>query len=282
MGNSHLMIWVLNRPCSRQVAFACKDMEEQFEIRDNRRKEMFRVDDEYLNGYSKLCGANATLVYLCLCRHSDRNQESFPSVQMMAEKTGISRDSVMRGIKKLVEWNIILKERERKEDAKWLNNRYTLLDKSVWKSKPSSIQQHGKPSRKSDLSQVANEGVSQVAHSDTKVTHRKVTHIRLAKQKVLHGNQWNELIDSFKDLNPLYEDFYRNKTERAALEHLAEKIGYEKLLATINALPEITKKPYAPKITKPSELQRDLGKLITFYKQQQNTKITKSTPNFIL
>jgi hypothetical protein len=142
---------------------------ETFEVRDYRKKEMFRVDDEYLNGYSKLCGTNATLVYLCLCRHSDRHQESFPSIQLMAEKLGISRDSIIRGIKSLVEWNIIQKNRKRKENQQWLNNTYILLDKSVWKSKPSRCEQLGEPSRK--LTE------SQVAVSDTKVTHIKETHI---------------------------------------------------------------------------------------------------------
>lgn len=146
-------------------------------MRDSRKKEMFKVDDEYLNGYARLCGTNATLVYLCLCRHADRNQESFPSVEMMAEKTNISRQSVMRGIKKLIQWNIISKERERRKDATWLNNRYTLLDKSVWKSKPSTTELHGRAKYQMGPSQVPNGGVSQVPQGDTKVTHRKVAHI---------------------------------------------------------------------------------------------------------
>ena len=68
----------------------------------------------------------------------------------------------MRGIQKLIEWNIISKERERREDATWLNNRYVLLDKSVWTPKPSSTEQLGarsqnepEPSRKSSPNQVA-------------------------------------------------------------------------------------------------------------------------------
>jgi hypothetical protein len=59
---------------------------DQFLVRDLRNKQHFIVDDAYLNGYAKLCGPNATLVYLCHCRHADRHQESFPSVQLMAEK----------------------------------------------------------------------------------------------------------------------------------------------------------------------------------------------------
>ena len=92
-----------------------------------------------------------------------------------------------------------------------------------------------------------------------------------AKPAVLRGEQWNGLIDGFEVLNPMFASFYRNKTERAALEELAGKIGYEKLLHTIQALPEIVSQPFAPKITKPSELRRDLGKLVLFVKQGKTT-----------
>ena len=117
----------------------------------------------------------------------------------------------------------------------------------------------------------------------TKSSMQKHTHKRkketitkeISKTSVLHGDQWNLLIDSFSGVNPMYEDFYRNTTERKALDTLAGKIGFDKLLATIKHLDEITSQPYAPKITKPTELKRDLGKLLTFYKQNQS-KLPKS------
>lgn len=88
-----------------------------------------------------------------------------------------------------------------------------------------------------------------------------------SKTSVLHGNQWNDLIDAFKDVNPMYLDFYKNKTERNALESLVERLGFDKVKGIIQHLGEITSQPYAPKITKPSELKRDLGKLVTFFNQ---------------
>lgn len=179
-------------------------MSDTFEVRDHRNKAMFRVDDEYLNGYAKLCGTNATLTYLCLCRHADRHQESFPSVNLMAEKLGISRDSVMRGIKVLIEWNIIQKNRTRKPNAQWLNNTYILLDKSVWKNKPSSTQQHGKPSSKNSVakSQIR---ASQVADSDTKGSHKKGSHIEgyaktsLATSKEVKIDNIDQVIKKLED-----------------------------------------------------------------------------------
>src|SRR5258706_4816368 len=148
-------------------------MNKTFEVRDMRRKEKFFVDDAYLNGYASLCGANATLVYLCLCRHADRHQESFPSVESMAKKTGISSRSVIRGVATLIGWNIISKERERKKDAKWLNNRYVLLDKTVWRSKPSDTQSLGEAeSQVTNMTEPhAKYDKSQVTHSHTKDTH---------------------------------------------------------------------------------------------------------------
>lgn len=96
-----------------------------------------------------------------------------------------------------------------------------------------------------------------------------VSRVKPIKKTFLQGDQWNQLIDLFEPLNPMWEDFYSNRTERKALDEMAKKITFDKLLATIKALPEITSLPFAPKITKPTELKRDFGKLLTFYKQGQ-------------
>lgn len=91
-----------------------------------------------------------------------------------------------------------------------------------------------------------------------------------SKTTVLQASEWRELIDSFKEVNPMYTDFYKNKTERKALEVMVEKFGYTKVLSTIQALEEVTSQKTAPRITKPTELKRDLGKLLIFVKQQQS------------
>lgn len=230
------------------------------------------VDDAYLNGYAQLCGANATLVYLCLCRHADRNQESFPSIELMSGKIGISRDSVMRGIKELVRWSIVRKERSRKKNQQWLNNTYFLLDKSEWKPKSQVAV--------SDMeSQVANGGVaksqmehSQVAVSDTKDTQyqgntvKKETHVAETSSA---GKELKEFIGFFKEINPTYERLFENTTERAAAARLLAKFGAEKMFATMRALPKLLAKPYAPRISSPYQLEKKMGELIQFVKQEQ-------------
>jgi len=103
-----------------------------------------------------------------------------------------------------------------------------------------------------------------------------------SKKEFLQGTQINELIEGFKEVNPMYKEFFKNKTERKAIDDLARQITYDKLKATIEQLPKIIGQPYAPKPTKPSELKRDLGKLIAFSKQKKSETIKKTTPNFII
>ncbi len=115
-------------PCNEGL-FLFKTMpEEKIIIRDLRRKEKFIIDDEYLNSYARICGIFATGVYVSLCRHADKEQKAFPSIKRMAAELAISESSVKRGLKKLDEHRIIVRERK----GKMLTNRYYLLDKSEW------------------------------------------------------------------------------------------------------------------------------------------------------
>ena len=102
-------------------------------VRDLRRKEKFVIDDDYLNGYARVCGIFATGVYIAICRHANKLQTAFPSIELMAKKLKISDSSSKRGVKKLEEFNIIKVTRGKNNKGRHTVNTYTLLDKSVWK-----------------------------------------------------------------------------------------------------------------------------------------------------
>jgi len=102
-----------------------------FEIRDLREKDRFVVDDKFLNGYARFLGIYAVGVYNSLCRHANRNQQCWPSVNRMAKELSICRNKVIDGLKYLEFWGIIKKERSGKK----LTNRYLLLSKRYWKTK---------------------------------------------------------------------------------------------------------------------------------------------------
>lgn len=86
------------------------------------------MDDLYLNGYAKAVSPYATLVYLSLCRHADKEQRALPSIKRIAAEFSISPTSVKKGIKELISFNLIKKVRL----GKRLSNEYWLLDKSNW------------------------------------------------------------------------------------------------------------------------------------------------------
>lgn len=153
------------------------------EVRDLRRREFFMTDDEYLNGYARHCGIYATGVYMSLCRHSNKAQQSFPSISLIAYELDISRDSVIRALKKLVEYNIITIEKVLTEKGEYRNNIYTLIEKTNWKVlKEGSSSQRPRGSSPQRLGS-SSQRPRVVADSDTKETHKKGTHITIGLQE---------------------------------------------------------------------------------------------------
>jgi len=133
-------------------------------IRDIRHKEKFQIDDIYLNGYAKICGIYATGVYMSLCRHANNKQFSFPSINKIAEELNISRDSVIRAIRKLEKHLIVIVDRPKRT----AHNTYYLVDKSLWSKR--EVADSNLRGRREQL--------REVAVVDSKVTHIKDTHIR--------------------------------------------------------------------------------------------------------
>lgn len=81
--------------------------------------------------------------------------------------------------------------------------------------------------------------------------------------------QIGEAIKQFKPINPSYKNLYKMMPQRDALRRMITEHGYEKTLATIQALPGIINKPYAPKPITPCQVEKDLGKLIAYWNQQE-------------
>lgn len=106
--------------------------ERKIEVRDARNRHMYRVDDEYLNGYARLCGVYATVVYNSLCRHVDSNQECFPSIERIAEQHGINRKTVLSAIKALEDWGIVLVKKRKDEKTKWQIRIVNMTGISLW------------------------------------------------------------------------------------------------------------------------------------------------------
>ena len=147
-------------------------------IRDLRKKDQYKIDDKYLNGYARVLGLAATGVYNSLSRHAEFNtQEAFPSEEKIGEEHGITARTVRTAIKRLSMANIVNIKRERTEQGKWLNNLYILVDKSEWR-KPEEINDIWKTRGKKQHNPEENKDKTRGSQRPIKDTHIKDTHIK--------------------------------------------------------------------------------------------------------
>jgi len=90
----------------------------------------------------------------------------------------------------------------------------------------------------------------------------------------LAGNETNKVLSLFKDVNPTYEQLFKNTTQRKALERLIGKFGADKVSRMIQSLSTTNKEQYAPVITTPVQLETNLGKLVAFIQKRSNESKT--------
>jgi hypothetical protein len=191
-------------------------MEKEIKLRDMRHKEKFQIDDAYLNGYAKKCGIYATGVYVSLCRHSNNDQNCFPSAATIAKELDMSEKQVYRSIKILEDHNIIMRERVGKK----LNNLYFLVDKSQWSDRTSSP--------------ITTDSRSHHYRTDspTKDTHIKDTHKRNIEFKFLEDSEFNK---TFADFQLMRKSIKKSLTPRAE-EIILKKLHQHNLRVAIRML----------------------------------------------
>ena len=74
-------------------------------------------------------------------------------------------------------------------------------------------------------------------------------------------NEINELVDCFSDINPSFERFFKNKTQRSSLTNLLKIHDKEKLKKVIGLLKQTNRIPYMPTITTPMQLEEKWASL---------------------
>jgi hypothetical protein len=85
------------------------------------------------------------------------------------------------------------------------------------------------------------------------------------------------LFDAFKDVNPSYQRWYPNKTQRGAAERLISLHGLERLLQVIAFLPRSNAMPYVPTITTPAQLEDKWAALEAALTKKKVEHITKKS-----
>lgn len=79
------------------------------------------------------------------------------------------------------------------------------------------------------------------------------------------------VIKLFEEVNPSYEKFYSNKTQRSACERLLKKWSLEQIKVVVGILPELNASQYAKgKSITPLQLEENLGYIKAFIDQKKN------------
>lgn len=248
-------------------------MEEQIKFKDKSGdKEFFTIIPNYICNHST---ANDQALYLQMKKYAgeDDGGKCFATEQTLMGKLGIGKKAFNKSLEYLL-------------NRKWI----TFIGKTAGKTRPIKTYKinniwhlnsdyYRKISAESTLSiekdKFQKEGDKfQKQHKISAESTVEEEPYKQEPNKIAISNEiaWNtikDLINLFESVNPTYETFFKNTTQQSALKRLVKKFGKEKIAATIQVLPQIINKPYAPKITTPLELERDLGKLIAFVNQEK-------------
>lgn len=133
-GTSERLLEFLANVCADEAGELDSATPIDLKVRDFRQKDLFRVDDRYLDGYAQLLGPTVTVVYLSLCRRANRSQVCFPSQRRIGAEHGLTERTVRGCLCRLEKAKLIRISRTRGPQGRWLHNEYVLLDKSEWLS----------------------------------------------------------------------------------------------------------------------------------------------------
>ena len=281
-------------------------MDENIHIEDwSGDRKYFTIIPNYILNHST---ANDQSLYLHMKRFAGEKGECFASENLLMKKMGIGRMALKKAINYLIEHKWIDEVGHKVVMTKGGIQKirvYKIND--IWKlntQEYEGVAQNDIPSQgASRIAPLSEQGAAETTRGcvqnskggASRMTSKK-NHIQeepieedtskssdlQGKQSktFLKGNEWNLLIDAFSVVNPMFRDFYSNRSERAALDTLAQTLTVDKLLGVIQVLEKIIIQPYAPKITKPTELKRDYGKLMAFVYQKREAEQPKKL-NFI-
>lgn len=200
------------------------------------------------------------IIFVWICARADENGMCFPSYSNLAKTCNISRPTVIDRIVALENAGFIRKIKGNYKKS----NRYQIM----------LIGSKGDlPPSKRDLPEVVN----QIDSNNNQLT---ISNNNSVNSKELN-KQIGEIINCFEPLNHNYKRWFAMPPQRRAVKELIDKLGFEKLKALVEHLPEIVAMPYSPSIATPHELNVKLTKLIAFFKKEENIK-SKKVKEFII
>jgi phage replication O-like protein O len=249
------------------VDFACKNMKDELQVENGH---FTRIVNPLIDNLIKVPFKGCELalaMFIIRKTYGYQKKEDQISISQFMKGIGRGRPTVVKGLKNLQLINIaelVKRGDSRNQSNVWKINKYHASWKLV------NIAELVKTKRLTGKAVYTTTGKGGLTHKRKKERTKE-------SSDGIPSHDIEVFIKSFETVNPSYEVLFRNTTERAASDRLIKKFGLEKMLKTTEQLPTITSQPYAPRITTPYELERNLGKLIIFVNQQKGITNTKET-----
>lgn len=153
----------------------------------------FKVDNIFIDTYAKELGHIASIIYISIKRHANREDASWPSYKLISEELGISERTVIRHIGELEKYGLIYKDKNRRK-GQWDHNVYYITERESWLTpddfESNSMTNSHKPNDNNDK--------SYTIKSHTKKTNIKKTYIKNTKEEGKHSLRENENINKIK------------------------------------------------------------------------------------
>lgn len=251
-------------------------------IDDSGDRNYFTMIPNYILNHST---AKAQALYMQLKKLAGEKGIAFPSRDYLMKKLDISKPTLLKELQYLLDknWiesigNVPIKTSGGNQYVKG----YKIVD--IWKLNVDYYEAKGvKNSTHLDQEGVKNDTEGGKIDDPKGVKNRPPNkNIReeepinkILATETVAGKEIGEIIDLFKTINPSYKRFYGNTSQRSAVERMLKELGYNKLLAAIEAMNWAYGKPFAPVITSPYQLETKLSALRSFYGREMGEKKKK-------
>lgn len=241
-------------------------------------KKYFSIIPHYITNHST---HYEQALYLVMKRLAGEEGTCWASAKQLAKRMRVSKSTVLKYRKKLLERGWIKKIGEKKVgQTKQLAHEFEIVD--LWEKNSEYIENEIKRSsgdpfkseRGRQGSQERSSGKQERSSSEPKEETAKNKQSRkksLEKSLDFSGEKINKMMKLFKGINPTINSLFANKTQREALSRLLQQLGEEGLSRIVSEiLPRTNQQKYAPTITTPLQLEKKLGQLAAFLQRQKN------------
>jgi len=235
----------------------------------------FTIIPNYILNHST---AVAQALYLQLKRLAGDDGIAYPGSRYLRDRLGISQPTLRKEFKYLLEkgWIKYSGEKEVETDGgKQKIKSYKIvnlwhINNTFYKAKRGErIEPPSQRGERIDTQGVKTRG-ERIGTKEEPLKEEPSFNKNIAKQSFA-GKDINDLIELFNPINPTYEKFFSNNTQRGCLERMAKKFGLEKMTKIIKTLEKTNGEKFAPTITTPLQLENKLGDLIVFIKKESIT-----------